>query len=228
MNVSILITSFNRLHFFGKTWESIKPQLIEGDELVVVEDGWQQWDGFLGTLGIRYSYYATGNREYRSGVIAKNIGLKLARNPIIIINDPEVIQVTPCITTFRQMLSDNPRQFLVPYTLKSEPWSNPEPKDLKIIQNQMAPFVGGTMKNELVAVGGWDERFKYWGNDDNDLMYRLGLNGVQHKSVEGMEVYHQWHPRPPQKAMGDYNEPILYEEKKNIVANEGQDWGKIL
>jgi hypothetical protein len=81
------------------------------------------------------------------------------------------------------------------------------------------------MKKELMKVGGWDERFRFWGNDDNDLMYRLGLNGCHTKSDDDMVAIHQWHARPPVEAMGDYNEGLLYERPKKIIANKGKDWG---
>ena len=225
MNVSILISSFNRLKYFINTWPTIKDQLIEGDELVVIEDGIEKgWNGYLLSLGVKYQLVETHNEIYRSGVVPKNIGLKIARNPIVIINDPEVMHISQCITVMREFLTDR-RAFVVPGTLYSGKHEGQGLQGATKMENSQAPFVGGCLKEDLMDVGGWDERFKYWGNDDNDLMHRLGLNHVRHIVVPELEIFHQWHPRPPKEAMGDYNEPFLYEKDKPVIANIGKQWG---
>lgn len=229
MNVSIIVTSFNRLKFFARSIDTIKPQLEEGDEFVIVEDGHESgdaWDTYLSGQGINYQFYKTGNGKYRSCVKAKNKALKNARNPIIIINDPEVMHISPCITEMKKKLLENPRLFIVPGEGHFGRWLNDtyETSD-NIIKKSLAPFIGAVMREELMNVGGWDERFKYWGNDDNDLMHRLGLNGCQTDCMEDLIFFHQYHERPPTVAMGDYNEPLLYEENKSIVANVGGAWG---
>lgn len=227
MKASLIISSFNRLKYFINTWPTIKNQLEDGDELIVVEDGIEKnWNSYLLLLGMKYKLVETGNEMYRSGVIAKNIALKLAENPLIIINDPEVMHISECIKVFREFLKDR-SAFLVPGTLHSARHEGQGMQGASKMENSQAPFVGGVRKEDLMAVGGWDERFKYWGNDDNDLMHRLTLHGTRHIVVPELEIFHQWHPRPPKQAMGDYNEPFLYEKDKPIVANQGKEWGEL-
>lgn len=228
MNVSVLISSFNRKKYFINTWQSIRNQLGKNDELVVIEDGGiDEWDDFLKSLGINYTYIKTENKKYRSGSIAKNIGLKKSKNPIVIINDPEVIHINSCIDVIRNMLSENGKQFIVPGTLYEGQFEGQDYTKCPIRYKSQAPFVGGARRDDLMEAGGWDERFLYWGNDDNDLMHRLGMLGTKHIVIDDLKIYHQWHPRPPQSALGDYNEPFLYEKNKSAVANKGKEWGKI-
>lgn len=228
-NISIIISSFSRLPLFIKSFETIRHQLIEGDELVIVEDGKNtEWQKFLNDYKVKYQYVKTNNKEYRSGCMAKNIALKLARNPIVVINDPEVMHLTPCITQIKEHLAKYPDSFVTAgdaYFGKQE--GDTYGSQSGHIWHSQAPFVAGVYKENLVRIGGWDERFKFWGNDDNDLMHRLGLSGTHHMVNDEMSFFHQWHQRPPARAMGDYNEPLLYEENKNIIANEGKEWGKL-
>lgn len=227
MNISIIVTSYNRRPLFYKSFNSFKRHLTDNDEIIVVEEGRDEnWQGFLRSIWPNFQFYFTNNKKYRSCSFAKNIALKKAKNELIMINDPEVEHLTDIIPEMKKRLFDNPRQFIVPSTLYSETRPNSDRRFWAKIENQQAPFVAMCMKNELISVGGWDERFKYWGNDDNDLMYRLGLNGCSHVVMPGAEILHQWHERPPMYAMGDYNEPILYEKSKNIVANTGREWGE--
>ncbi len=178
MNISLIVTSYNRRKLFATSWDSIAGQMIPGDEIVVVEDGADNgWDGMLEKFGVDFQVIRTGNSKYRSCSFSKNIAVKKAKNPLLIINDPEVYHVTPCIPVIKTRLVMEPRIFLVPGTLLSARFENDTWQNANKTEHSMAPFVAGVMKEEIEKVGGWDERFIYWGNDDNDLMYRLGLNG---------------------------------------------------
>lgn len=234
MKVSLLVTNFGKAHLFKRSLDSILPQLTHGDEIVVCDDGPK--DGIfdlLQTLPISSKYIHTNNNEYRSGCKAKNITLKNASNPVCIINDPEVWHLTPCITEIKKMLQKNKRQFINPGSMYFAKTMVQDPGDFEkndkwgFIGHSMAPFIAGVMREELMAIGGWDERFKFWGNDDNDLTHRLGKNGCKHIVVDEMEALHQWHSRPPQAAIGDANESLLNEKDKPIVANQGVEWGQI-
>lgn len=228
MRKSIIITSFNRSHLFVNTWESLKDQLNRNDELVVIEEGEDRgWIPLLNTLHFPFQYVKTFNTEYRGGGVAKNIALKLAKNPMIVINDPEVYQLDACITEFEKYLKAQPRAFLVPGTLYSGRWENDEPASDNVMKFSQAPFSAGVMKKELMEVGGWDERYIYWGNDDNDLMNRLGKNGCKHVVLQDLRIFHQWHQRPPQKAIEDANESLLYEKNTKTIANQGIQWGRM-
>lgn len=234
MNVSLLITNFGKTNLFLNSLETILPQLVAGDEMVVVDDG--VYDGMnivlqdiqKAHLGLLIKYISTGNTDYRSGCKAKNIALKNSSNELCIINDPEVMHVTKCIDQLRNHFAgDDKRIFVNAATMQfCHNMSNPMlPRES--LSNQMAPFVAGVMRAELIAIGGWDERFTKWGNDDNDLMGRLGRNGIHHIADNSMIARHQAHKRPPQNMIGDANEGLLYEVDKPIVANQGVEWGMI-
>lgn len=226
MNISLLVSNFGKADLFEKSLTTILPQLQQGDEICVADDSLQN-DGMLDllkSLNIPFKYKFLNNQGYRSGCYAKNVALKMASNPLIIINDPEVVHLTPCIEQIKERIADNPRTFIVPGSMYFE--VSPGSERLDFIEHSQAPFIGGVLKDELFAIGGWDERFKFWGNDDNDLMWRLGLNGCKHVVFDDMKALHQWHPRPPQEAIQDANEPLLYEKAKSIVANVGKEWGR--
>jgi len=228
MRKSVIISSFNRLSYFRFTWETLKTQLTREDEIIIVADGDEEdWIPYLNTLDFPFQYVQMFEGNYKGGCLAKNIGLRLAQNKMIVVNDPEVMHMYPCIEVFESELRLDPKQFLVPGTLYSGRWEGDIPSNENVTYHSQAPFSAGVLKKELLKVGGWDERFVLWGNDDNDLMYRLGLNGVKHSVLDELRIFHQYHNRPPQKAIGDANESLLYEKKKSIVANKGKDWGHL-
>lgn len=57
-------------------------------------------------------------------------------------------------------------------------------------------------RSDLLAVNGFDEDFRGWGFEDNDLAVRLIRNGVRRKEGRyAVPVLHLWHPsRPPDPA----------------------------
>ncbi len=236
MNISLLVSNFGRAELFKRSLESILPQMGKWDEIVVADDSVEEGEkekmkAVLASVPVvPYKYVDMKNTKYRSGVFAKNVALRSCSNFLVIINDPEVMHITPNIKIIRERFDSGDRRvFLVPGTMyfSNAGQSLSDFQGMRTTDHSMAPFIGGIPREELMAIGGWDERFVFWGNDDNDLMYRLGLNGVRHVVDDSMQALHQWHERQPQSAMGDYNEPLLYEKPKKIVANEGKEWGLI-
>lgn len=226
MSISVIITSFNRLPQFKQTYHTLINQLSEEDELVVVEEGQErEWPNFLKTLNVPFTFVFTNNNRYRSCSTAKNIALRLAKNDLIAINEPEVMQIDQCIFALKAELEKEPRQFAVVGTMYFDTSADGNPTRM---EHSQAPFVAMVCKKELVDIGGWDERYKYWGNDDNDLMDRLRMNGCRHVVYDRLQAHHRWHIRPPAYAMGDCNEKLLYEKNRKVVANAGKKWGKIL
>ena len=248
MNVSILVTAFKRSHLFEKSLPQILDQLTPDDEIVYVNDGPE--DGAEKMLEysfvkdpkaptptavhLNYQYINTGNTAYHNCVRAKNIGLKACRNELIIIRDPEVMEITQNINFAKEYFSnpENQRHYICVADMTFE--LAPQDKTLERTTSKLdsyAPFVAAVMKKELMAVNGWYERFiKYWGNDDNNLAGRLTKNGVRHLKMMELQAYHQYHDRPPKEAMGDCNNSLL--EKANfdndIVANQDNPhWGEL-
>lgn len=244
MNVSILITAYKRAELFQKSLPSILDQLTLQDEIVFVNDGEPDGaeailkgalvsDGRAQTptlIPIPSQYIDTGNRGYHGCGRAKNIGLKACKNELIIIRDPEVEDISPCINQLRTYFEkqENKRKYV---NAGSMYFSQDENQSIFkesnfFIGHSNAPFVAGVMKEELMAVQGWREDFKYWGNDDSSLMHRLGNNGVSIECDETMVAWHQWHDRPPQEALGDFNLPLLNAEGDGFIkGNEGKEWG---
>jgi len=228
-NISVILTSRARLRLFKNSYNSIASQLTPSDELVVIEEAEERagWIDFLKSQNIPWQFVNTNEPNYRGCSIAKNMALMLCNNPWIAINDPEVTHITPCITQASERLISNDKQFIVAGTLYSEKDNQTGFETANKMENSQAPFFALTTKDNLTKVGGWDERFKFWGNDDNDLMHRLGMSGVSHVVCNDMVVFHQWHQRPPEAAHGDYNHELLYEENKQMIANQNKKWGSL-
>lgn len=91
---------------------------------------------------------------------------------------------------------------------------------------------------EFIAAGGYDERFESYGPDDVDIIERLERRGSKRGSIPD-KLLHDIYTSPEKKienyrVKGSHQElgkslmPYLYENraKRQLVANEGRDWGK--
>jgi hypothetical protein len=67
------------------------------------------------------------------------------------------------------------------------------PKRPKLVSNNV-----GVWRSDFEQVNGFDENFRGWGAEDDDLGRRLRRAGVRIESILGQtRIYHLWHPRDP-------------------------------
>lgn len=68
----------------------------------------------------------------------------------------------------------------------------------------------------FLKAGGYDEYYQVWGLEDIDFVKRLEASGTTSQGfIEGLRVYHQWHPKSqPQLAKGWYEQMHQYFQKQ--------------
>jgi hypothetical protein len=84
----------------------------------------------------------------------------------------------------------------------------------------------------LEAVGGLDERFAYWGQEDHDFANRLGRLGLQELTPPDVYCYHQWHPHviyevPLSVQFNNLAQFYGTQTESRVQANERRPWGKL-
>lgn len=106
--------------------------------------------------------------------------------------------------------------------------------------NQWVALYMGVKRDDLFAVGGWDESFTGYGWDDFDIQWRL--EGLYKNSknrnqfdrpiamINDLAVIHLWHPK-------NYPYDIYWHSRQNqkigssrngeYVVNQGIEWGKL-
>ncbi len=225
MNISILMTVFKRAELLKITLPNIMSQMNPEDEIICVDDGpYDGIDHVLGSYGsLNYRWIQTKNTEYRNSSKAKNIGLKHAKNELIFIHEAEILGAGNYIHHMREHFKEGARKFVSAAHVVSVDALGSIYGD---VPDSQAPFFAGVRRDDLMNVTGWDERYKFWGNEDNDLMYRLMMSGVKVMNDPSISITHLWHERPPADAMGDCNDSLIYgKEEKIIKVNENKEWG---
>jgi glycosyltransferase involved in cell wall biosynthesis len=94
-------------------------------------------------------------------------------------------------------------------------------------------FVHAVHRSQVLKVGGYDEIFQGYGFDDDLLLFRLKMNGVQPRHIETVLASHQWHPRHASLDKETRENQTIYVAKvlairqglEPNIANIGHEWG---
>lgn len=86
-------------------------------------------------------------------------------------------------------------------------------------------------RSGLEAVGGLDERYGYWGQQDKDFVERLARSGTRDLAIPDLYCYHQWHPHVIYELpfSVQFNTLVRYygaQAEARVKANERREWGK--
>lgn len=221
------------------------------DETEAIFNEWKQKEP-----NVNFIYKYCEKSKWRNPAVPHNWGVKTASSEIIAITDPECILITDGIGMLKRDMEENPRRFIsggIVYFPGSVVRFSPEEltdpiritqrgdvvdyytgyisKDHDIVkmESTASHFFGGCMKELWMAVGGKDERFIAWGNEDMHLYGRLSNNGTPLYRDNDIILVHQYHERTPAYAMEKTEEQRTWWEKDGeagvIVANVGREWG---
>jgi glycosyltransferase involved in cell wall biosynthesis len=252
MILSILMASFKRASLLRVGLQSIDNQKIKYPfEIIVVNDGLQDDTEAVCKefphLDIKY--YFSGQRNtpniiWRCPGFALNIAAQKATGNYILLTSPELYYLTPnCLNMMIETTIANPRSFVIPEIgyddmkgMVSEKIINGEVLDFtkRVITslNLQLPFCLMLKRNEFISIGGYDEDFIGYCHDDNDIINRLKLNGVnQYYKVPGA-VIHLFHGHRMKReglidrsSQFEYNSNLLETKKHIICRNTDKAWG---
>jgi glycosyltransferase involved in cell wall biosynthesis len=231
VDISVVITTFNRPALLKETLLSIQKQEIEHLEIVVVDDG---TDSETATVCKNYgATYVRVNRPqstiYRNPARPINIGVRCAKGKIILLQNAECKHVDPgTIEKLTKSVTDDNAVFAHVMGTKPDgsidgPYCGPEnPRPFF--------FCGAINKSWFEKLRGIDEDYPGGGFDDDDFGDRLKVSGVNFVFTDVL-VIHQWHPH-----LGSLSTTLplqMYKEKSaqmkdgkiTPVRNLGRDWG---
>lgn len=255
MKISLLLPSFQRANLLDIGLKSISMQNIDYDlEILVINDGiddnTKQVCKKYSNLNIKYLFTGQRNKKeiiFRAPVFAFNIGIKQSKGDIIILSNPEIFHIKNTINlliepflsnkniiTTPEVMFDNTgktKEYLTNYTnqLPKEIEEDLEKNTTRCKYASKLPFCIGLHKHHLIEIGGYDEGLCGWACDDDDIIDRLTLKGLNFYYTEA-QVIHLYHDkqyergnRQHPKFLHNYN---IYKEKKNIILrNIEKEWG---
>jgi len=203
---------------------------------------------------IKYIY--NHNFGYTNCCLAKNIGIRQATGELLIFTEPEVLHIGEVIKAHLNWHKEGTHLFvssgmvyfvfagaagkltlehlknpeLIPSIQKVIEWKDgyqPQAEDIAVSRKVSASYCASVRKKDVVAIGGYDERYKVWGWEDIDVQSRLSISGVKCVSDNNIKVVHLAHGYTGCFENWEINKKLHENPDKPMVANQGKEWGII-
>ena len=226
MKLSVVIPTYNRIDTLREVLPSLLRQTLAADEYEIVLADSRSSDGTDAYVAQLAGSTATAIRhlpgDYTGRASARNAGIAAAAAPLVLFTDADIIAspdllerhsadhaaaaqriaVVGCELQVKS-LEDYRRQRDQPQTRK--PLHPPGRRTLSWLY-----FLTGNAsvrRDDLIAVGGFDEDFTGYGHEDLELGYRLQKAGVE-LHYDARAINYHWHP-------------VSYEEQKGKMELAG-------
>ncbi len=258
MQLSILTPSFNRSDLLHYGLSSIAKQeyVINNKnnmEVIILDDGYDDGktkkvaEAYKDKLNINYVF--TGERHrikpmWRMPGFAINIGSKIAKGNLLMINDAEMFHSDSLIQrSIEPFISCDYKckLMVIPHgidDLSSSILNKVKQYDDGIFRNEYLnmgpalntrmPFTMTIRKSDFIDIGGYDEDFTGMSMDDDDITDRLLQYGCEYKYIYANTI-HLYHDRALSSYINNGNAVVnqtIYRNKKGILyRNQNKEWG---
>ena len=254
--LSIVIACYDQARELKLTLASFLNQTLPAQlfELIVVDDHSPTYEARDVVARYRLEHpevslnYVRQHRadggQYGSSARAKNIGLRLSRGKYVFFNNAEIVQAGETLSYILEVMESSSTPLCLRGTVLDLPYEELEektPAQLEALHDETdrkrervatADHAGLAVapRAMLLAVGGNDERFDYWGKEDLDLAARLKRAGATYVYDAKLKSFHISHP-PNHVKEGDYLRMMALLEENNLLelieANRGRCWGAL-
>jgi glycosyltransferase involved in cell wall biosynthesis len=221
LSVSIVLPCYHRGYLLEKTLSSFEnyPNL----EVIVVED---DMDGKTKFLAKKYNARHIQHHRtmeyppFQSVAKIFNLGIRAAKNDVIILQAPEVFHGTSVISQLVAPLEKNSKIRTIAKTTALN-------ESRKILGSSGAR-PQAILKSTLEEIGCYEEQFFGYGYEDDFLVWLLNRNGIKDVNTQA-QTFHQWHsPTPFDPFTGHANRAICWTlaaemlwENRPFKANRG-------
>jgi glycosyltransferase involved in cell wall biosynthesis len=138
---------------------------------------------------------------------ALNVALRTVQTPISFCTDADMLFEDSFVATILDELREAPGRAIVlcrcrdlPDLGPERPFEEREYPELKAGATMRVAMGTGacqaTATDWFNSVGGYDEKYVYWGFEDKDMVHRAAKAGLELRWIhERTSMLHQWHPR---------------------------------
>lgn len=254
--ISVVIACFNQTRELERTLTSFLQQDFHhlAYELIVIDDHSTDYSARDVAGKLRKTYpnstllyvrqYRPDGGSYGASARVKNIGIRLARGDYVFFNNSEITQAGETLTyilktmdaaseplCLRGRVMDLPFEQLAGQSqTQLETIYDGVPAERERVATADHAGLACVSRRLLIAVGGNDERFDYWGKEDLDLAARLKRAGASYVYDTQLKSFHISHP-PNHCKQGDYQRMCTLLDENNsrelIEANRGRLWGAL-
>jgi len=217
MRVIIVMTYFEREFQLRKTLSSFNSTKHKDFEVIIVDDGSRESPGIAG-YDFPISLYKTKNKKWIDGSPAYNLGIfkALEKKPdVIMLQSAEAYHVGDVIKYVSKVTNKNYISFACFNLSKLETFRDHNIKEIvrdfnnhalnnednawlnhKVIRQMGYHWCSAITPENMVKLNGFDERFSDgYCFEDDELLARIKILGLNVEITDYPFVVHQWHER---------------------------------
>lgn len=234
---SIIIPTFNRADI-TKSCVFLLIKLLEEStvdfELIVVNDGsTDDTEIFFSNLAkthdkVRLINTDKKSGEYRNPGFARNAGIKASKGKYICFTDGDIIHLVDPLRYTRMIFDENGGDCYI--TGIHYRYMNGELKGPRGIGSDMPHGSWLAVSREkIISIGGYDQRFRRYGNEDHDIVQRLRRLGLRHVSSKNIVAFHpDFNSGRNTTELDSLTKDLQMELQRDpsVIRNNGVDWGR--
>lgn len=195
LNISVVVPFFQKQKSWVLTNFFLLPQLMQGDELIIVDDWSPDGFKFLHPLMKVVKPPKPNFHTFRLSTL-RNLGIENAKNDAILIMDPDCLASPKLLENARKIFN---REILYGGRIDHLQADGSVKGDPRLYKTWKLGWMiwGGLMlfSKSRTGQGGWfSEDFNgRWGAEDNDFANRCYFQGIDLKYTVLLHVIHQYH-----------------------------------
>ena len=212
MELSVVIPTLNRLDRLRFVLPTLLSQTLAADAYEIVIADSQSTDGTAEYVKSLAASDPLGRLRFAPGpyvgrAAARNAGIALARAPVILFTDADILAANDLLERHAQAHQPGKRVAVVGCELQVRSfqdyeWQRDRPQERRPLHPSSRRRVSwlyfltgnaSARREDLLAVGGFDETFTGYGHEDLELGYRLQKSGVELR-YDPQAVNFHWHP----------------------------------
>ncbi len=180
--VSVVLPTCDRVHLLGRCVAALLDQTLPPGayEIIIVDEAPNyhtrqlvaMWSARSEERGLSMRYLP--NHGPRGPAAARNLGWRLARSPIVAFTDPDTIPLSSWLAEGLAVIDDRTDAVCGSIEIPLPPRPTDYQRDASRLQKSEFLVANCFIrKSVLVALGGFDERFRFRWREDSDLYFRL-------------------------------------------------------
>lgn len=233
--LSVVMSFYRKLGAFKKALPKNAPYLQRnGIEVLIVMDEPTELEGLIELIKtypfINWKVIVnTQPHEPRNHAPVLNVGIRHATKKYILISDPEVEFHTDVIFQLRELLENYPGHYATGTVAFVE-------NDSQVTSRNLHQFdwmhYGSLMveKTAMEQIGAFDEQFKVWGGEDDNIRRRLDMAGIKQLKVPQAKSLHREEKLMLKERFAKTNsfsakelKTFYYPDRAKV---NGKDWGR--
>lgn len=238
MKFSIIIPTFNRcfitLAVVGNIQHLLKNCIVDYEIIVVNDGSTDQTENIFSDIGKyipNFILVKTNKTQgaYRNPGFARNAGAQKATGDVLCFCDGDIIHLMNPLSEMSNFLKNKNINDFYFTGLHYRLFSNSKLEGPRGLNSDMphGSWLALSKKN-FFDIGGYDERFKIYGNEDQDIVQRLRRKGLSHIILKQNLAMHPLFDGERDTAIESdtlKNIQLDYQRESTIVRNQDTKWG---